>query len=250
MIKKRKCFHLLLFFILFATFFYTGNSAQAENLVSDSAGLLSSEEKSQIQTLCDQIQTLYDTSVFIITSDKMGKSDDYETYMEKQRNKQEATQNLIVLFISTKENQHVYQIHGYGFAEKMLTHDRLNAIMDDMQGDLSDGDYYEALRTFCNETLKYLEKDPRFDSIIFQSIPQLILAFIISAIIIFLLLYNRIGKNTTTAFTYLLPENSKILGHMEHFSHMTVTRVPINKNDNNSGSDSGSSHSSGDAHTF
>ena len=45
--------------------------ASAKTMISDSAGLLSREEASQIESDCDLILQQHDTSVFVITTDKL-----------------------------------------------------------------------------------------------------------------------------------------------------------------------------------
>lgn len=232
---------------------FSGQKASAATVITDSANLLTAKEAEQIRSQCEYILTQYDTSIYIVTSDKIGGQDDFEGYMEKIGNAADAPENMILLFISTKKNGHVYQIFGYGKAETFMTHDRCNKVMDRMQGDLKEKEYFSALETFCKEVRSYMGRDPKFDNIIFQALPQLIFSLLLSTLIIFFMVRNTSGRNTTTVQTYIDQENSRLLGRIDHFTHMTVSRVK--KSNNNSSGSGGSggggrSHSSGSSHSF
>lgn len=249
---KKAIKHLLLFSILLLACLSIGQYAGAKTVISDNAHLLTTEEAELIRERCDTILDRYDTSVYIVTSDSIGKHDSYESYMEQIGNAEDAPENMVLLFISTKEKGHVYQIYGYGIAETQLNEKRCNKVMDHMQRDLTQGNYYDALDTFCIEVLGYMGRNPKLDFFLFQSIPQLILCLLLSLLIIFLMLRSTKGKNTTTVRTYLDAENSKLLGRMDHFRHMSVTRVkkPDTQSHSGGGSGSGRSHSSGKPHSF
>lgn len=252
MINTYKIKNYILTGLLFLVFLCFGRSAEAATVITDGAGMLTAKEAEQIRSQCESILTQYDTSIYIVTSNKIGSQDDFEGYMEKIGNAADAPEDMILLFISTKENGHVYQIFGYGRAETFMNHNRCNKVMDRMQGDLKEKEYYSALGTFCKEVRSYMGRDPKFDNIIFQAFPQLIFSLLLSSIIIFCMVRNTSGRNTTTVKTYIDQENSRLLGRMDHFTHMTVSRV---KKSNNSGGKSGGggggrSHSGGSSHSF
>lgn len=225
--------------------------ASAATVITDGANMLTTEEAEQIRTYCDSILDQYDTSIYIVTSNKIGRQDDFEGYMEQIGNASDAPEDMVLLFISTKKNGHVYQIFGYGKAETYMTYDRCNKVMDRMQNDLTDKNYFSALESFCMEVRSYMGKDPKFDSFIFQAIPQFIFSLLLSVLIIFLMVRNTAGKNTTTAQTYIDANHSHLLGRMEHFTHMTVSRIKKSSNSGGKGSSGGGrSHSSGKSHSF
>lgn len=133
-----------------------------------------------------------------------------------------------------------------------MTYDRCNKVMDRMQGDLKEKDYFLALETFCKEVRSYMGRDPKFDNIIFRALPQLIFSLLLSMLIIFFLVRNTSGRNTTTVQTYIDQDNSRLLGRIDHFTHMTVSRVKKSNNNSggNGGGGGGRSHSSGSSHSF
>lgn len=249
MIKHCKYFVLFGFFLLFS--FSFNSRAFAATLIADSANMLTTEEAEELKTYCNTILKQYNTSVYIVTSNTIGQQDDFEGYMEQIGNAKDAPQNMVLLFVSTKPNGHVYQIFGYGRAENYLTTRRCDKVMDHMQKDLSNKEYFSALQTFCEEVQRYLGRDPKFDSLFFQPIPQLIFALFLSALIIFVMVRNTAGRNTTTVNTYIDQEHSMLLGRMDHFTHMTVSRVKKSNNSNGRSSGGGGrSHSSGHPHSF
>lgn len=244
--------HIFLFGLVLLITLAFSHSASAQSVIADNAKILTSEETENIMEYCKSIDKLYNTSMYIITSDQIGMHDDFEGYMEGIGNAADAPENMVLLFISVKEGGHVYQIFGYGKAETFMNDDRCNAVMDFMYNDLKNKQYYDAIKTFCEEVQRYLGKDPRFDSIVFHPIAHLVFALLLSGIIIFCMVRNSTGRNTTTVATYIDRNRSRLLGRIDHFTHMTVKRVK--KSDSNSSrggrSGGGRSHSSGRARSF
>lgn len=244
--------HVFLFGLLLLMTLASCQFASAQSVIADNAKILTSEESEDIMEYCKTIDKLYDTSIYIVTSDQIGMQDDFEGYMEGIGSAADAPKNLVLLFVSVKEGGHVYQIFGYGKAETFMNADRCNSVMDLMHSDLKNKRYFNALKTFCEEVQRYMSKDPRFDSIVFHPLAHLIFALLVSAIIIFCMVKNTAGRNTTTVATYIDRNRSRLLGRIDHFTHMTVKRVK--KSDNNSSrggrSGGGRSHSSGRARSF
>lgn len=249
MIRHCKYFFMLgLLLLLTLTF---GKQASAKTVISDSASMLTSGETETLRKYCDNILEQYDTSIYIVTSDTIGMNDNFEGYMEQIGNAADAPEDMVLLFVSIKEGGRVYQIFGYGKAETYLTHERCNKIMDHMQKDLSNKEYLSALTTFCEETQRYLGCHPRFDSFIFLALPQFGISLLLSILVIFLMLHSSTGRNSTTVNNYIDNSHSRLLGHIDHFTHMSVSRVKRSSNSSSSGGGGGGrSHSSGTPHSF
>lgn len=98
--KMKKILVIGLFFLSFLLF---GQRANAATVITDGANLLTAKEAEQIRSQCESILTQYDTSIYIVTSNKIGGQDDFEGYMEKIGNAADAPKNMILLFISTKK---------------------------------------------------------------------------------------------------------------------------------------------------
>ena len=97
-------------FVAACMFLANAKIGAAKTMISDSAGLLSREEASRIESDCDLILQQHDTSVFVITTDKLGKSDDYQDYLKNQLDKAGSEENLVILFISVKDQDGVCQV--------------------------------------------------------------------------------------------------------------------------------------------
>lgn len=243
--------HIFLPGLLFLLIFAFGQTACAKSVIADNAKILTGAESEELLEYCNTIDRLYDTSIYIITSDTIGMQDDFTGYMERIGSADDSPENLVLLFVSVKKDGHVYQIFGYGKAEYFINSNRCNKIMDLMQNDLSKQDYFYALKTFCEKVQRYLGKDPRFDSLIYHPVVHLIIALILSSIIILCMVWNSAGKNTTTVSTYIDNNHSHLLGHIDHFTHMTVKRVKTNTGSGGGhGGGGGRSHSSGRARSF
>lgn len=195
--------------------------ASAKTMISDSAGLLSTEEASQIETSCDLILQQHDTSVFVITTDKLGKSDDYQNYLENQLEKASSEENLVILFISIKDGDGVCQIVCHGKIQDFLTEDRIDHMRNAVEGKVESGKYYQAIDDFCDNVTQGLVISPSLDGFIFQSLPQLIFSLILGCGTVFYFLRSAKRKAVSGA----PPSNQghfRDLGHLDHFSHKEV----------------------------
>lgn len=196
-------------------------TVHAQTMVSDSAGYLSTEEASQIENACNTILQQYDTSVFIITTDKLGKSDDYKKYLDKQAEKIDTGENLIILFISTKKNDRICHITCHGKTTEVLTDNRIKKLTAAVQDRTDSGNYYQAIDHFCEDINKYLAIKPSLDAVIFQSVPQLIFCMLLGCGIVYYFLHAK-KEETATLYTYLDRKHLDDLGHLDHFSHKEV----------------------------
>ena len=121
MIKK----FLLLFFFCFL---FAGNTAVAQNILSDSADLFSQQETANIQRKCDLISERYDTSVFIITTDKFQSPKDCKSYLKIQGEKTEAENNVIILLLNTKKKHIFCEVASFGKIHETITAKRCQTI--------------------------------------------------------------------------------------------------------------------------
>jgi len=195
--------------------------ASAKAVISDSAGLLSREEVSQIESDCDLILQRHDTSVFVITTDKLGKSDHYQEYLKNQLEKESSEDNLVILFISTKEKDGVCEIVCHGEITEFLTKKRLENMTDAVESKVESGKYYQAIDGFCADVTQGLAITPSLDGFIFQSLPQLIFALLLGGGSVCYMLYSR-KRERASLDIYLDKEHSRDLGHLDHFSHKEV----------------------------
>jgi len=97
-------------------------------------------------------------------------------------------------------------------------------------------------------------RHPRFDSIIFSPVFQLIICLIAGIAPVGVIAYNSGGRTTTNSHTYLDINNSRIIGSFDRYTHTTVKRTPKPRDNGSSGSSGsgggGGSHSSGGGRSF
>ncbi len=208
-------------FVAACMFLANAKIGAAKTMISDSAGLLSREEASRIESDCDLILQQHDTSVFVITTDKLGKSDDYQDYLKNQLDKAGSEENLVILFISVKDQDGVCQVVCHGKIQDFLTRDRMENMSNAVEGKVESGKYYQAIDGFCDDVTRGLVITPSLDGFIFQSLPQLILSLLLGCGTVFYFL--RSAKREKTSGDIHLPQgNFRDLGHLDHFSHKEV----------------------------
>ncbi len=229
--------------------------ASAETIIQDDANIFSDSAKTEYKTICDNIYKTYDTSIYIWTDNNISGSDNYSYMMEQYVEEHPAANNnIVILLIGMQPNDRIYEVQGYGTAQNTVNNSRAEKLLDDMYSDMKNGNYDDAVMIFCKHTESYMKKNPKFDSIVFNSLLQLAVCFIIAASVIGCTAYNSGGRMTTNSHTYLDNANSGIIGSFDRYTHTTTTRTPKPRdNDSHSGGGGGgggSSHSSGGGRSF
>lgn len=210
------------------------SSGEGSAYIYDELEKLTEDEIAQLNNEIVAASESADIDFYIvITDDLEGKN--ITTYMEDFADEHTST-NTAFLCVSFDEPR-TFEIQGYGTAERHLTYSRINSIFDDMQSDLTNGNYYNACSTFITESKDYMEHTPRMIPIFIQ----LGIAFIVALITIIIMVFNAGGKITTTASTYLDEAHSRLLAKRDRYVRTSVTKHKIEK----SSSHSGSGHSSG-----
>ena len=251
MVKKLLKYNIFLVFVLFIIYIPVHSTASAETIIQDDAGILSPNKEPEIQSLCDKIYKEYNTSVYIWTDNSISGSDDFGSIME-QFVASHSNKDVIILMVGMYPGDRIYEIQGYGTAQVMLTNKRCSKILDYMHSDMADGNYSDAVKTFCQKAYKYMGKPPKLDNIIFSPLFQLIICLVAGIVPVSVIAYNSGGRTTTNSNTYLDKNNSRVIGSFDRYTHTTVTRTPKPKNNTSSsaGGGGGSSHSSGGGRSF
>lgn len=251
MVKKLVKYNIFLILVLFATYILIHNTASAETIIQDDAEILSSSEETELQSLCNKIDKEYNTSVYIWTDNNISGSDDFGSIME-QFVASQPNKDVIILMVGMYPGDRIYEVQGYGTAQDMLTNKRCSKILDYMYNDMADGNYYDAVKTFCQKSYKYMGRQPKLDNIIFSPLLQLVICLLAGIITISVIAYNSGGRTTINSNTYLDMNNSRVIGSFDRYTHTTVTRTPKPKNNTSStgGGGGGASHSSGGGRSF
>lgn len=212
MIKK----FLLLFFFCFL---FAGNTAVAQNILSDSADLFSQQETANIQRKCDLISERYDTSVFIITTDNFQSPKDCKSYLKIQGEKTEAENNVIILLLNTKKKHIFCEVASFGKIHETITAKRCQTISSKITKQIENEKYYDGVNSFCQQIMEKSEINPTLNLFLFQSFPQLILCLFLVSAGFCLFFYRK--KQTKQNYTqYLDTTYSQPDSILDHFSHI------------------------------
>lgn len=204
--------------------------------LSDSAGILSTQEFAVAEKNLNYIVERYEVTVHLFTSEKIGKKDDYKAYVKKQR-KKEKEKDLLLLFLSSKKGEELCYIKAYGNAEKNLTKKRLSDIERAVERKLAKEDYKEALHLLNGRLLDKMGTKPVFDLWIFHPVLHFICFVLVTVSILYRLLRRTSTGRKPGEIPYLNEKYSISLGRLDHFSHMSVKAVKRKKKKEKNGED-------------
>ena len=256
--KKPDCIlkylkYAFIYLMALAPFLTIYKTADAETIIQDDADIISSGDEKKLHSLCDKILKEYNTSVYIWTDRETSGSSNFGYAMEQFVGKYPES-DVIILLVGMHPDDRIYEVQGYGKAQEMINNKRCGEILDDMYNDMADGNYYSAMQVFCKKSYKYMGRHPKFDSIIFSPLFQLVICLIAGIIPVALISYNSGGRTVTNSHTYLDINNSRVIGSFDRYTHTTVKRTPKPRDNGSSGGSAGggggSSHSSGGGRSF
>ncbi len=225
--KNRNMPKYVLFFACICAAMLCGRRADAA-AIDDGAALISDKDEEKLQDACDAVLSKYGAQVYIWTSPDVGAGEDcgflMEEYVRAREDADSDNPNAIILMVGTGASGRIYEIQAYGDAREMINDRRRGRILDSMQKDMSNGDYYGAMRTFCGKVGRYMNASPKFDSPIFSPLAQLAACIVAAVIIIFSAAKNYAGR-APGGGEYFDSSDSKIIGSFERYTHTTVSRV-------------------------
>lgn len=237
--------------------------------VYDKADLLSTTEIENLEQLCIDYGNEAGIDIMILThNDKNGGY--AEDYIEDFEDKLPVG-NRVYLLIDM--NERVVFMEGYGSAETYIHSKRINAIIEEITPDLSNGNYYDACTTYIKRSAAYMSDDselnydhdytagtpqssnpnaPNYDEtwpsdrnsgtsdfikLISNVWVQLITSIVIGIIAVSIMAYRSGGTMTAGSANYIEQNNSGLIGRRDDYVRTQVTRVrkPQNNNSNGSG---------------
>jgi uncharacterized protein len=244
MVKKFKWVYLFLLLFLFQL------PVQGEGkLIFDHADLLLEDKYSELSSLAEEISQESEIDIIVIIEENLkGNGIDIEKYTQDAYDQykfgyEKEYGNTAILTIDLKGRE-VY-LAGFGDYQKYLTNSRLDEIREDITPFLSENKFDLVIEQFIKEVDRHIGMPISPNNIFLKTWFQLIIALIIAATIVGIMLFNMGGKVTVSHQTYV--DNSRIKAKRDVFTHKTVTRTKIPKNDNNSGG--GGVTSGGHSHT-
>lgn len=268
-IKQHTFYYLtILFFIsLVSIWVLSGfhSNVQASPSISrvyDYAKLLTAEEIAQVEGFAQNLYSKNNTHFLVVTTNDRSEfavdtsvSEEEQTenfalavYHYFQDTYREEINNCVILAI---DMSHRYiSIIAQGDATSHIDRQREQLISEKLVSPMKESNYLETCKAFMTTTHRYLQIKPGInpDAIYLNLWFQFLMAYIISAIIVVILVYNSGGKVTTTHSTYLDNTNSKLLARRDRYLHTSVTRTKRVSDDSNNSSSDNSSSSSGGNH--
>lgn len=242
------------------------DNAQSNQHIYDKAGLLSTSEQEDLEQMCIDYGSDAGIDIKILThNDKNALyAEDYIEDFEDQLPTEDRVYLLIDMY-----NRVVF-MEGYGKAETYIHSKRIDAIIEEISPDLSDGNYYNACQTYIKRSAAYMSDDselnydhdytagtpqsndpnaPYYD----ETIPdkyysssdkvvnlitnvwfQLLVAVIIGAVTVSIMAYRSGGRMTAGSSNYIQQNDSGLIGRRDDYVRTQVTRVRKPKNDTNS----------------
>lgn len=149
------------FFLVFALLFTVGlqEVLAAGGKVADMAGLLSTEQKEQLEKRLSEVTEAYSCDVAVVTTDSTGGLSPMtyaDDYYEQNGYGIGPDRDGLLLLISMEERD--WWITTWGSAIDTFTDYGIEVIGDEIVGELGDGDYYGAFMEFADLTEEFLKQ--------------------------------------------------------------------------------------------
>lgn len=212
--------------------------------VIDEVDLFSDKEVKQLQNLAEKYGAKRDISYYIITIDDPGSGnvEDYtDAYYDDEIKTGDEEVDTIMLVIDMKNRE--VDIGGFGSMHQYLDDARVDMIHDEIGADLSDGNYFAAMKEFLKTSYDYsgykIGANPQ--NPFYNIFVQLLVAIVIGAGIVWGMVHNAGGKVTTNRRTYEDSERSQLLQRHDRYIRTSVTkrRKPKPKSGGGGGSGGG-----------
>lgn len=225
-------------------------AAGNKNLIYDKAGLLSKQEKNELNRLANEYGAERETDFIIYTSNNEANKDvqlmTEDFYDKKGPGYDKAHGNAVILAMDM-HNREIY-LAGFYKAKEYLDDSRLDKIRDKITPDLTDGNYKIAFEKYIRLSYKYMGYEPGVnpENIVFKLWFQLGVSIVIAWIIVAVMVSRSGGKVTVDRTTYQDSANSSVVDRRDEYSHTTVTKRRIERSsDSSSGGGGGGGTTSG-----
>ncbi|GIP28579.1 UPF0603 protein YdjH [Paenibacillus sp. J23TS9] len=254
--RHRALWSLLTILIIFAAYlvfpFQMAHAANDNQLIYDEAGLLSQEDKSELNAMAHEYGAKRETDIIIFTSNNPEGMDVQEMtedfYDEQAPGYDKAHGNAVILTLDLYHRD--TYLAGFYKAKQYLDDGRLDKIREKITPDLTDGDYKLAFEKYIKTTYKYMGYKPGVnpDNIFFNIWFQLGGAAVIGGIVVGIMAYRSGGRVTVSGRTYEDASTSGVLDHQDRYIRTTTTKRKIEKN-TGSGSGGGGTTKGGHSHS-
>lgn len=246
MVKRIYLFLVMLLLLLLIPL--NGVFASAEQHVYDDANLLSTKEIEQLKALATQYEEEHDTKfVILTTNDTKGKG--FKKYTQDFYDEHFDGGNVAIITVDMKDRE-IY-IAGFYKAKEYIDNTRIEHILDKVQPQIANENYFEAFETFLHISDEYMGIRPGVDPelFIFKWQYQVVIALGLAGFVLWIMIRNSGGKVTVNERTYMNAKDSRILKRRDVYLRKTVTKRRKPKNNGGSGGSGGGVTSGGHSHS-
>ena len=237
--------------LLLSLLFIVPVSAAPSTFIYDYAGILSTEEIAELESLAQELSAETNTSLIVLTTNDTGGLyiKDYMAnfYDTNHPGYNQPDGNTAILSLDLI-NRDIY-LAGFHKAEDHLDSTRIDKILDKATPYITDGEYYQGFKTYLEETTYYLGLKPGYnpDNVFHKIWFQLLMAVLIGALGLGLMVANRGGKVTVNHTTYADAEQSGVVSSDDRYvtTHITKVKKPSNNGKGGGTTGGGSSFSGG-----
>lgn len=241
--KKAHLFtYALLCFCMIATILFV-RPIQIEASVSDMerltdyADILTEDQEELLNDKLTLMSTKCDIDI-IVMSISNANGYDLDFYVDSVYKNGSYAKDTVLLAVNMDPYNREILVQGHGECQDYINNKRAQSITDSMVSDMKAENYYDGILKFIDKVEYFSHhKNP------VPTIPQILLeaasAILVAGIIVFIMVRNAGGKDTTTCSTYMDTSTSKLLAKQDIYTHTTTTRHKIETNNGGGGGRSG-----------
>lgn len=212
--------------------------------ITDYADILTDNEEDLLNDKLTLASSKYDIDIIVMTISKTDGSDlDY--YVNRIYQNGSYAADTVLLAVNMDPYNREVLVQGQGKCMDFINNKRAQSITDSMVPDMKAGNYYKGILRYLDKVAyfsRHKKPVPTIPQILFEAAGALLAA----GIIVFIMVRNAGGKDTTTCSTYMDSSTSKLLAKRDIYTHTTTTRHKIESDNNHSsGGGGGGGHSTG-----
>lgn len=240
---------LLLVCFIFTPLFSQSIIANAKksqaSLLYDNADILTPGEEETLASELNSASSKNDMDVAIVTIENTDGSD-LADYVDMLWTELEFSPDGAILVVNMSPSNREIFVQKYGKTKDYISQKRAQHITDGMVSEMKSGRYYDGLHEYI-EQVNYFMKHKRPITPTTTLLIEILASIVISAVIVFIMVRNAGGKDTTNCNTYLDFSSSKVLARRDVYTHTTTTRHKREKSSSggHSGGGGGSNHGGG-----
>ena len=230
-------------------------SAQSPLLV-DKANLLTEEEENKLSQMIDSASQGCMADLVVVTvNDLHGKTaeeyaDDFFDYNGYGYG--EEKDGVLLLYKDGNQGDRELWISTHGSTIKSLSSKRISYITENVQSEIVEGNYYDAVLAFIGSASDYINVGPAKPMVAWYWIPlSLVIGFLIAFVILKIMTANlKTVKSERFAENYIRQGSLNLTNNADYYIYSNVVKTPIPKSNDNDDfgthvSSSGETHGGG-----